>query len=147
MLKTHIQQMKESLAGQKLLAECKRYKPVWLGKNYSLNVNATSPESGLSAKQKILDSTPLFSVWKRIPGRAHSRCVIPVPISANLQLVFMPLRNWGSSLFNLNSEVFPMSLLTHLTQVFAVTDLIILLGGAGLMGVALLIAYVSSREN
>jgi hypothetical protein len=40
-----------------------------------------------------------------------------------------------------------MSLLTHLTQVFAVTDLIILLGGAGLMGVALLIAYVSSREN
>ncbi len=27
MVKTHIQRMKESLAGQKLLAECERYKP------------------------------------------------------------------------------------------------------------------------
>jgi len=27
MLKTNIQQMKESLAGQKIFAECKRYKP------------------------------------------------------------------------------------------------------------------------
>ena len=27
MVKTHIQQMKKSLAWQKLLAECKRYKP------------------------------------------------------------------------------------------------------------------------
>lgn len=40
-----------------------------------------------------------------------------------------------------------MSLLTNLTQIFAVTDLIILLAGAGLMGVGVLIAYVSSRED
>jgi uncharacterized protein YjeT (DUF2065 family) len=40
-----------------------------------------------------------------------------------------------------------MSLLTQLTQIFALTDLIILVTGAGLMGVGVLIAYVSSRED
>jgi hypothetical protein len=40
-----------------------------------------------------------------------------------------------------------MSLLTDLTQIFSITDLIIFLAGAGLMGVGALIAYASSCEN
>jgi hypothetical protein len=40
-----------------------------------------------------------------------------------------------------------MSLLTHLTQIFAITDLFIFLAGAALMGMGVLIAYVSSRED
>ena len=39
-----------------------------------------------------------------------------------------------------------MNLLTHLTEIFAITDFIIFLTGVGMLGMLVLVARMSSRE-
>jgi hypothetical protein len=38
-----------------------------------------------------------------------------------------------------------MNLLTHLTQIFVISDLIILVSGIGMLGVLILVAHTSPR--
>lgn len=40
-----------------------------------------------------------------------------------------------------------MTLLTDCTQIFAIADLIIFVTGIGMIGVGVLVAYVSSRDD